>query len=250
MDTQVFIVALGAGVAGFVQGLSGFAFGMVAMSIWAWSIDPRIAAVMAVFGGLSGQILAAVSMRRRFDWRLLLPFVVGGLFGIPIGVWLLPQLDLQWFKAVLGSMLLIFCPAMLLSPRLPRITVGGRVADGLVGMVGGTLGGIGGFTGIAPSLWCTLRGFDKEAQRAVVQNFNLGMLAVTFATYIASGLVTRTMLPLFAIVLPAMLIPTLIGTRVYVGISEASFRQIVLGLLTVSGIAMLVSSLPRLLMRL
>jgi len=47
-----------------------------------------------------------------------------------------------------------------------------------------------------------------------------------------------------------MLIPTLIGTKVYVGISEALFRQIVLGLLTVSGIAMLVSSLPRLLMRL
>jgi uncharacterized membrane protein YfcA len=250
MDTQVFIVALGAGVAGFVQGLSGFAFGMVAMSIWAWSIDPRIAAVMAVFGGLSGQILAALSMRRRFDLRLLLPFVVGGLLGIPIGVALLPRLDLQMFKLVLGSLLLVFCPAMLFAPRLPHIGVGGRVADGLVGMVGGVMGGIGGFTGIAPSLWCTLRGFDKDAQRAVIQNFNLGMLAVTFATYLASGLVTAPMLPLFAIVLPAMLIPTLIGTRVYLGVSESTFRKIVLGLLTLSGVAMLVSSLPRLLERL
>ena len=33
------LVALGAAVAGFVQGLSGFAFGMVSMSFWAWALD-------------------------------------------------------------------------------------------------------------------------------------------------------------------------------------------------------------------
>jgi uncharacterized membrane protein YfcA len=249
LDTEFFIVAFGAGLAGFVQGLSGFAFGMVAMSIWAWTIDPRLAAAMAVFGGLSGQILAALSMRRRLDWGLLLPFVAGGLVGIPIGVALLPRLDLHLFKAVLGVLLLLFCPAMLLSAWLPRIRHGGRFADGLVGLVGGVMGGIGGFTGIAPSLWCTLRGFEKDAQRAVIQNFNLGMLAVTMATYLASGLITRAMLPLFAIVLPAMLVPTLIGTRVYVGLSEAAFRKLVLSLLTLSGAALLASALPRLLAR-
>jgi uncharacterized protein len=33
-------VALGAAVGGFVQGLSGFAFGLAAMAIWAWCIEP------------------------------------------------------------------------------------------------------------------------------------------------------------------------------------------------------------------
>jgi hypothetical protein len=51
-------------------------------------------------------------------------------------------------------------------------------------------------------------------------------------------------------VAPAMLVPTLLGARLYVGISEARFRQIVLGLLTASGVALLASSLPRLLDRL
>jgi len=247
VDAQLLIVGFGAALAGFVQGLSGFAFGMVAMSVWAWAVEPRLAAALAVFGALSGQILAALSMRRRLDWALLLPFVGGGLAGVPIGVALLPHLDLLSFKAVLGSLLLVFCPAMLLAPRLPRIKVGGRAADAAIGVVGGVMGGIGGFTGVAPSLWCTLRGFDKDAQRAVIQNFNLGMLAVTFATYLATGVVTRAMLPLFAVVLPAMLVPTLVGTRVYVGISEATFRRLVLGLLTLSGVAMLAASLPRLL---
>ena len=68
--------------------------------------------------------------------------------------------------------------------------------------------------------------------------------------YLATGVVTREMLPLFAIVAPAMLVPVLLGARLYIGISEANFRRIVLGLLTASGVALLVSSVPRLVQRL
>jgi hypothetical protein len=57
-----------------------------------------------------------------------------------------------------------------------------------------------------------------------------------------SGLVTRDMLPMFAIVAPAMLIPVLLGARLYIGISEVRFRQIVLGLLTASGITLVGAS--------
>jgi len=247
MDQLLVILALGAAVAGFVQGLSGFAFGMVSMSIWAWTVDPRLAAVMAVFGGLTGQLLAALTVRRGFDWRRLLPFLLGGLVGVPLGTALLPQVNAQAFKAGLGALLVIWCPLMLMARQLPRISIGGRVADAVVGTIGGVMGGLGGFTGAIPTLWCTLRGMDKDAQRAIIQNFNLGALALTMATYVAQGMVTREMLPLFGVVAPAMLVPTLIGTRVYIGISEARFRQIVLSLLTAAGAALLASSVPRLL---
>jgi hypothetical protein len=92
-----------------------------------------------------------------------------------------------------------------------------------------------------------LRGFDRDVQRSVIQNFNLSMLVVTMAGYLYTGVVTRDMLPLFAIILPAMLVPTLLGARLYVGISDVTFRRVVLGLLTLSGVALLVSSVPKLL---
>ncbi len=57
MDSLYVLVAAGAMAAGFVQGLSGFGFGMVAMSFWAWTIDPKLAAAMVVFGSLTGQLL-------------------------------------------------------------------------------------------------------------------------------------------------------------------------------------------------
>jgi uncharacterized protein len=247
MDSLYVLVVVGAVAAGFVQGLSGFGFGLVAMSFWAWTIDPRLAAAMTVFGGLTGQLLAAFTVRRGFSWSNLLPFVAGGLVGIPVGVQLLPHLDPVIFKACIGGLLAVWCPLMLFATRLPRITAGGKVADGVVGAMGGVMGGIGGFTGVIPTLWCTLRGFDRDVQRSVIQNFNLSMLVVTMAGYLYTGVVTRDMLPLFAIILPAMLVPTLLGARLYVGISDVTFRRVVLGLLTLSGVALLVSSVPNLL---
>jgi len=249
MDLPLAVIIGGAIVAGFVQGLSGFGFGMTAMAIWAWVLDPQLAAVLSVFGALTGQVIAAVTVRRGFDMKRLLPFVIGGLIGIPIGVTLLPMLDPVIFKVFLGAFLVIWCPVMLLIGQIPHIRRGGRIADGVSGALGGIMGGIGGFTGVIPTLWCTLRGYDRDTQRSIIQNFNLSMLAVTMATYLASGIVTRAMWPMFAIVAPAMLIPSLLGSRLYIGISDVAFKRVVLGLLTASGVALLASALPQLLAR-
>jgi uncharacterized membrane protein YfcA len=240
------LIIVGAACAGFVQGLSGFGFSLTALSFWAWSLDPLLAAVLAVFGGLCGQLLAAFTVRRGFDAKQVLPFIAGGLLGLPLGLWLLPRVDAVMFRAGVGALLALWCPVMLLSSRLPRVG-GGRWGDAVAGALGGLMGPLGGFTGALPTLWCTLRGLERDTQRAIIQNFNLAMLAVTMASYVASGVVTRPMGPLMAAVAPALLLPALLGMRVYIGISPAMFRNIVLGLLTLSGITMLASSLPRLL---
>jgi uncharacterized protein len=247
MDPLYAIIIVGAAVAGFVQGLSGFAFTMVAMSIWAWTIEPHLAAATAVFGGMAGQIFAVVVIRRGFDAGMLIPLLLGAACGIPIGVAVLPHLDADLFKTLLGVLLVVTCPIMLVATQLPKIGADGRLSDGLVGLVGGVLGGIGGFTGITPTLWYTLRGLEKDRLRSVVQNFNLATLTTTMAAYVVTGIATAEMVPFFAVVLPAMLIPWWLGSRVYIGIAEATFRRVVLGLLTLTGLGMLISSLPRVL---
>ncbi|HBP29159.1 MAG: sulfite exporter TauE/SafE family protein [Advenella sp.] len=246
MDTIYVYVVLGAVVAGFVQGLSGFGFGLVSMALWAWVLDPRLAAVLAVFGGMTGQIVGALSLRRGFDWRLLVPYVLGGVAGIPLGVMLLPMLDVNMFKAALGCLLIVWCPVMIFARRLPKITFGGNIANTVVGLGGGIMGGLGGFSGVLPTLWCTLRYSNRDTQRAIIQNFNLSMLSLTMLSYILSGMVTRPMVPMFLLVVPAILIPSFIGTRVYAGFSPERFRLVVLMLLTVSGLALLASAVPHL----
>ena len=118
--SELWLLAMGAAIAGLVQGISGFAFAMVAMSIWVWGIDPLIAAPMAVFGGWFGQVISAIRVRRGWLVSILWPFVVGSAIGIPIGTQLLGLLDPNRFKLVLGSLLVVCCSAMLATSRLPE----------------------------------------------------------------------------------------------------------------------------------
>jgi uncharacterized membrane protein YfcA len=245
MPESVLILVIGAVLGGMVQGLSGSNFGMTATSVWAWFLAPQLVAPLALTGSLTGQIMGALTLRRSFHWRRFAPFLLGGLLGIPLGVALLPRLDTDLFKIVLGGLLVLTCPALLLANELPRIRGGGRVADGLAGVGGGILGGLGGYTGVIPTLWTTLRGLPKDEQRAIIQNFNLGIQLVTLGAYLSQGLITRDLLPQLALLIPVVLFCSWLGTRLYMGLSEARFRQIVLVLLTVSGAAMLVSGLVR-----
>lgn len=249
MDSLYFFVAFGAILAAFVQGLTGFGFGLVAMTFWSWVIDPRLAAVLVVYGSLQGQIINAFNVREGFDVKFLLPFLSGGIAGIPLGVYLLPHLDMLWLKTLLGCLLISWCPLMLINHKLPNLNRRSPILDSAVGFVGGVLGGIGGFTGPANALWTQIRRYPKAQTRALIQHFNLSVLLVTFISYLATGIITPSMWPMILLIAPLMLIPALLGGRVYRGTSEAHFRQWVLVLLTLSGAVMLASSLPNLLSR-
>ncbi len=135
---------------------------------------------------------------------------------------------------------------MLLARGLPRVARGGRWADAGAGWVGGVMGGLGGLTGPAPTLWAALRGWDRDAQRAVFQVFNLAMHGVTMAAYLATGTVSGEAARLFLVVAPAMLAPTLAGARLYRRFSDPAFRSLVLGLLTASGVVLVATTLPKL----
>lgn len=243
MDSQLVMLAFGAAIAGLVQGISGFAFSMVAVSIWVWTIDPQVAAVMAVFGGWFGQVISAFRVRRGWHFDILWPFVVGAAIGIPIGTQLLGLLDPNRFKLVLGSLLVICCSMMLATAKLPQVRSGGRAADAGVGLLGGIMAPLSGFSGLAPALWCTLRGYNKDEHRAVIQNFNLIVLSATVATNFGSGRLRPSMWPQMAVVAGALILPAIWGSKIYVGMSAAAFRKTVLWLLVLAGAVMLSSAL-------
>jgi uncharacterized membrane protein YfcA len=240
--TTYLLIALGAAAGGFAQGLSGFAFGLVAMSFWVWTIEPKLAAALVLFGSLTGQIIGAASVRRKLNLRLLMPYIVGGAAGVPFGTAILPYLDAALFKGFVGLLLIVWCPAMLFAAKLPPVKFGGHTADGIAGFLGGICGGIAGFTGAIPTLWCALRRLPKDEQRGIVQNFNLATLTCAMAAYLAGGHISLDMLPMFAVVAVALAVPVLFGAKLYAGISEAAFRRIVLGLLFASGVVLFSSA--------
>ena len=235
-------VLVGSFIGGMVSGLSGFAFGLVALSFWTWVLDPRLLAPMVVFGSLLAQLTALGAVRREFNWRSAAPFLIGGVLGVPLGVLGLGVVNVTLFRGTVGAILVVYSSMLLFVAGAPRpITAGGRLADGCVGLLGGAMGGLAGLTGPAPTLWCNLRGWDKATQRSVFFTFNLAMQTMTMAAYAAGGQLNVTAGKMFLLISPAVVLAAWIGGRLFTRISEAGFRRTVLILLFFSGVTLLLS---------
>ena len=239
----IVIVAAGALAAGFVSGLAGFGTGLVALGFWLHAIDPLLAAPLVAICSVVGQIQSLVSLRRSIRVSRLWPFLLGGVLGVPAGVALLDRLDVATFRAVIGLFLIAYCAAMLAARRLPVVAWGGRGADGAVGLAGGVMGGTAGLSGPLPTIWCGLRGWAKDDQRAVYQPFNLAVLSLALAAYATQGFVTATVIELALVCLPATLLGVWLGLKSYGRINDRQFRLLVLWLLLASGIVLAVSNL-------
>jgi uncharacterized membrane protein YfcA len=216
----------------------------VALTFWAWVVPPAVAAPLVVGCSLAGQLLTVHAARQGFSLKRALPFVAGGVIGVPLGAWLLPHVPQNGFRAGLGLLLVVWCPVMLFARDLPRITAGGRLADAGAGWLGGVMGGLGGISGPAPTLWCALRGWDKHTQRAVFQTFHITMHTLTLTAYFLGGLLPASTGRMLLVALPAMLVPSLIGARLYHRVSDRAFRQFILILLLISGVILLLRTLP------
>lgn len=239
MDQTLLLIAVGAALSGFAQGVSGFAFALVALSIWAWGIDPRLAVVLAVFGSLVGQLVTLPFVWRDFSLRRVLPFILGGLLGVPLGAQLVGAADPNAFKFGLGIFLVAYCPTMLLLRPDLKITWGGRIADAVAGWIGGVLGGMAANSGPVPTLWTTLRGWTKDEQRGVLQGFNIAMHTATLTVYSLSGTITADMFGPLALTGVTLVPFAIAGVLVFKRLTTIGFRRLVLIVLTASGLVLI-----------
>ena len=86
MDPVIVQVIVVATLAGFIQGLSGFAFALVATSLLAWTIEPQVLAPTVVLTSLLGQITSLSSVGTKLRAGRAMPFLIGGVLGVPAGV--------------------------------------------------------------------------------------------------------------------------------------------------------------------
>ena len=229
------VLWLGAFTGGFASGATGFAFGIVASAIWLHVLNPLHVTILIVSGGFAIQTGTIWPLRYDINPHRLAPFAIAGLLGIPVGVWLLVRVDSHALKIALGIFLAVYGVYALATPRLPRITRGGRIADSAIGFFGGVLGGIGGYSGVLPAIWCQLRGWSKEISRSVYQPF-IVMAHIATLTLIGVVALDRSGIVLFLLALPALAAGAFIGWRVYGKLDEVRFRQAFAVLLVVSGL--------------
>lgn len=236
---------LGALVAGFIQGLTGFAFALIAMSFWIWALPPQLAAPLVVFASVWCHLISLLQENSapKLSTKLLVPYVLAGLIAVPLGTYLLDLVNAQAFRLTLGIFLLLWSPLMLFNPQIKILQHSGRYADSSIGFLGGILGGLGGFCGALPSAWVMLKQLPKAEQRYILRHFNFAIQIFTLAVYLAQGTLNPSHFPYIGVLLLSVSIPAILGARLFYKISEQRFKQVVLALLFSSGLFLTMTSL-------
>jgi len=206
-------------------------------------VPPVVASPMVVICSIVGQVQTLPKIWHAISWKRVLPFIVGGLLGVPVGTWLLPSVPVQAFKIFIGVFLICFCSFMLASGRTFKVTFGGRAADGGIGFIGGVLGGIAGLSGAPTTIWASLRGWGKDEKRSIFQAFNLTILATALVSQWVGGLLTAEVGRMTLLALPGTLVGVWIGRRLYEKLGTTGFDRVVYLVLLLSGVTMVYFSL-------
>ena len=237
-ELPLFLLATFAGA--FVAGLSGFAFGLVAASLWLYVLTPLQSATLIVGFGLLVQGYSVWKLRGALNWRKLVPFIVGAIFGVPTGVVLLTWSDPRNVRIAVGIFLVAYSLYAFFRPNLKPVSAGGDAADAGVGFMNGVLGGLTGLAGILGTIWCGLRGWPKEVQRTIFQPVAVVVFLLSALWLGAKGTITAETVKLFVMGLPCVIVGTWLGLKLFGRVDEAMFRKIVLALLLISGATLVI----------
>lgn len=224
---------------GLTTGVAGFAMGLVVSGIWLHIITPIQTATLIVLYALLTQTYSMWKLQHALDWKRLAPFVISGVIGVPLGTMMLTWIDPGHMRTAIGVLLVMFATYNLVRPTF-RPVHAGVPADIGIGFFNGMLGGLTGLGGIIVTVWCQLRAWPKDVQRAVFQPVILAAGVMSVASFAAAGAVTVDVLKLYVLGIPTMLLGLWVGFKLYGKLDDAAFRKVVLWLLLVSGVSLVV----------
>ena len=233
----IFLTATFAGA--LVAGLSGFAFGLIAASLWLYILSPLQTASLIIAFGLIVQSYSVWKLRQAIVWRRLWPFLIGAAVGVPIGVSILTWANPAHVRVVTGVLLVLYSLYALSRRATKPITAGGTAADAGVGFLNGILAGFTGLAGILVTIWCGVRGWPKDEQRTTFQPVAVAIFLMSAAWLGGANLISADTIRLFIYGLPFLFAGTWLGMKLYRRINETTFRTVVLVLILISGVALI-----------
>jgi uncharacterized protein len=234
-------------LSGVMSGLSGFGFSAIGAGSLLF-LSPILQVPLFQTLSTGNQLISAGQLRDDMprSWKALWagpgPCMLGGVGGVPIGIWLLAHLPAAGLMAVFGTLLAAYAVYSMLKPVSLKVRgLDGPLSGAAVGFLGGVVGGFTAFPGAAVVVWTGLRGLPKAEHRAIVQPYiimsqiySLGLVAWLHPSYLSAQFWL-----LLALTLPVVVPGTLTGLSMYRRMSDVNFKRVTYLLLGISGVALL-----------
>ena len=225
-------------VAGFIQGLTGFGFGMVAMSLTPLLVDVKFASILIALLSTVNNFLVLWSVRRSVNLRNVLFIFLGGVMGIPIGVYLLKTLDAALIKRILGTVLVVFSGYSLARRGEPKFRIG-EIWAVPMGICSGVLNGIINMGGPPVIIYTYHKGWDKRVVKATMVFYFCVLSTYKISLFVAARMISGEILKLSLILIPIMFLGTGLGFPIFERINREGMRRITFILLLVLGVILI-----------
>ena len=236
----VVVVVLAATTA---QSVAGFGFALIAVPFFAAVLDVRDAVVLVSLLGVLNNAILTRTAWRHVPWDVVAPMLAGALAGMPLGLVVLLVAPQDALRLAVGVTTLVMAAALGWGLRLTQRSIASEAGAGFVSGLLNTSVGING-----PPIVLYLQGRDYAPSefRGAAAVFFFACNAITLAAFVAAGIVSRDVLALWALALPAVAIGSLIGHALVRRVAPDVFRRIVFVLLAASALSAVASSLAHL----
>ena len=239
LDPTLLIVGgLAVLLAGFLRGLTGFGFALVAAPIVSTLVEPRIVVPMVLIHGTVTSIPLVVHARHDVQLMHIWPLMAGAIAGAPFGSYLLFVLDADKLRLLIG--IVAFGFALLFLAGVSRKVHRERLAFLPVGFVSGLLNGSSSLAGPPVILFFANQGVPPAVFRANILALFFATNIATIFVFIIGGLFSVDAFLLALAFGPSLAIGTYLGARYARSVNARLFRGVALSVVMGSGIIAIV----------
>lgn len=220
-------------IAGFIQGMTGFGFSLIAIPIMAMFIDIKRVVPLSVSIALITVIIMSFQLKGHLNWKRIVPMVVGLVPGIAIGAFLLKNLPDNIIKFIMGMFLLVFSTYNLFKKNI-EICLSyhwGVIAGFLSGLISATVGG----GGPPVVVYASLSKCSQNEIKATLSSFFVGMAGLTVVAHALNGLINISVIKMMMYSAPAALCGLFAGILSSDRIDKSAYVRIVNMMLAILG---------------
>lgn len=229
------VLAAAALVAGVVRGFAGFGGPMVLLPVATSVLGPASAVWVVIAADILVSLPLIAEVRSVARRNVVAPLAVGTLLTLPLGTYALLSLDGEVMRRVICAAILV-ASVVMLSGWKSRA----ELATGHWVAVGGLAGVIMGITSLAVTAALFLNSGKSSAAEAranfIVWVF-LANLALLSIIALQGGGMPPALTTAFMAAGPAYFLGTVIGTRLYGRVDDATGRRLVLLLVAINATA-------------
>ena len=225
----------------FVQGFSGFGFGLLATPLLTIIIGVKSAITISVTCSLFITFYNFVVLRKFFTITSIRKLIIGSFVGIPLGAYFLRETHSDIVEFLLGGIVLtfVFLSSFQLIKRKEMSDKWGYI----FGFTSGVCGGAVSISGPPFLIYSYLRGWAKEEFKGTFAAYILITGLFIQLSHITTGLATQSTFLMFVKLFPFLLAGGFVGHYYFNSIDTILFRKLILFILFVLGSMMIVSNL-------